>query len=111
MAGVPARIAALLVGVNRHTATLFYHKLREVIAARLAEEASILAGEVEVDESYFGGVRKGTIRAGGVSAKRGSFATSTIRARSCSVSACKGVGRIASGRRSAHVGPPPLRQR
>lgn len=59
VAGVPARTAALLVGVNRHTATLFYHKLREVIAARLAEEAPFLAGEVEVDESYFGGVRKG----------------------------------------------------
>lgn len=59
VAGVPARTAALLVGVNRHTATLFYHKLRELIAARLAEEAPFLAGEVEVDESYFGGVRKG----------------------------------------------------
>ena len=30
--GVPARTAAELVGVNRHSATLFYHKLREIIA-------------------------------------------------------------------------------
>jgi len=47
--------------VNRHTSTLFYHKLREVIAQRLEHEAPELCGEVEVevDESYFGGVRKG----------------------------------------------------
>ena len=59
VAGVPARMAAELVGVNRHTATLYFHKLRELIAAKLAAEAPALAGEVEVDESYFGGVRKG----------------------------------------------------
>jgi len=56
---VPARTAAELVGVNRRTAILFYHKLREVIYARLAQEAPDFSGEVEVDESYFGGVRKG----------------------------------------------------
>ena len=59
MAGVPARTAADLVGVNRHTATLFYHKLRELIAAKLEAEAPFLIDDVEVDESYFGGVRKG----------------------------------------------------
>ena len=60
VAGTPARTAALLVGVNRHSATLFYHKLREVIAARLGAQApERFAGEVEVDESYFGGRRKG----------------------------------------------------
>jgi len=59
VAGVPARTAAELVGVNRHTATLYYHKLREVIVAKLADEAPFTVGEVEVDESYFGGVRKG----------------------------------------------------
>ena len=57
--GVSARTAAEVTGVNRHTATLFYHKLREVIAARLEAEAPFGVGEVEVDESYFGGVRKG----------------------------------------------------
>jgi len=57
--GVPARMAAELVGVNRRTAILFYHKLREVIAARLAQDAPDFAGEIEADESYFGGVRKG----------------------------------------------------
>src|ERR1700735_3294464 len=58
--GTTARSAALLTGVNRHTATLFFRKLREVIAQRLNEEApELLGGEVEVDESYFGGRRKG----------------------------------------------------
>jgi transposase len=56
--GVPARTAADLVGVNRHTATLFYRKIRERIAAKLEDE-SPFSGEVEVDESYFGGIRKG----------------------------------------------------
>jgi transposase len=59
VAGVPARTAAELTGVNRNTAILFFHKLREVIASKLAEEAPFLDGEVEVDESYFGGARKG----------------------------------------------------
>ena len=52
-------MAAETTGVNRHTATLFYHKLRELIAAKLEAEAPFSVGEVEVDESYFGGVRKG----------------------------------------------------
>jgi transposase len=59
VAGVTARAAAEVVGVNRRTATLYYHKLRELIAARLEEEAPFSVGDVEVDESYFGGVRKG----------------------------------------------------
>lgn len=59
VAGVPARTAAELVGVNRNTATLFYHKLREVIADKLAALTPCLDGHVEVDESYFGGRRKG----------------------------------------------------
>ena len=58
--GTTARSAALLTGVNRHTATLFFRKLREVIAQRLDKEApELLGGEVEIDESYFGGRRKG----------------------------------------------------
>ena len=60
VAGATARSAAALAGVNRHTATLFFHKLREVIAERMAAEApELLSGEIEVDESYFGGARKG----------------------------------------------------
>jgi transposase len=59
VAGVSARTAAELVGVNRNTAILFFRKLREIITVRLAAEAPFLEGEVEVDESYFGGKRKG----------------------------------------------------
>ena len=60
VAGATARSAAALTGVNRHTARLFFHKLRELIAARLEAEApELLSGEIEVDERYFGGVRKG----------------------------------------------------
>ena len=58
VAGTPARTAADLVGVNRNTATLYYHKLRETIAEHIASE-SPFGGEVEIDESYFGGYRKG----------------------------------------------------
>jgi transposase len=36
VAGTPARSAAQLVGVNRNTSKLFYHRLRELIAQRLA---------------------------------------------------------------------------
>jgi transposase len=60
VAGASARSAAELCGVNRNTAILFFHKLREVIADNLAAEApDLMAGEIEVDESYFGGARKG----------------------------------------------------
>jgi transposase len=59
VAGVPARTAAELTGVNRNTAILYFHKLRELIAEKLAEQTPFLDGEVEVDESYFGGRRKG----------------------------------------------------
>lgn len=58
VAGTPARSAAELVGVNRKTATLFYQKIREMIAYEL-EDDTPFAGEVELDESYFGGHRKG----------------------------------------------------
>jgi transposase len=56
--GVTARTAAELVGVNRHSATLFYQKIREMIAYELDDD-SPFDGEVELDESYFGGHRKG----------------------------------------------------
>ena len=59
VAGVTARTAAQVAGVNRRTAILYYHKLRELIADKLADETPFPVGEVEVDESYFGGVRKG----------------------------------------------------
>ena len=45
VAGTPARASAALVGVNRNTARLFYHRMRELIAQRL-EQASPFQGEV-----------------------------------------------------------------
>lgn len=59
VAGTPARTAADLVGVNRNTAILYFHKLRELIAEKLTAEMPFAAGAIEVDESYFGGYRKG----------------------------------------------------
>jgi len=57
-AGVTARTAADLTGLNRNTARQFYHKLREIISWQIEEEWQF-SGEIEVDESYFGGHRKG----------------------------------------------------
>jgi transposase len=57
---VTARSAADLVGVQPNTAAKFYHKICQVIEAHLEVEAEeVFAGEIELDESYFGGVRKG----------------------------------------------------
>jgi transposase len=58
VAGTPARTAADLVGVNKNTAVLYYHRLREIIAVRV-EDNSPFSGAVEIDESYFGGYRRG----------------------------------------------------
>ena len=57
-AQVTARIAAALVGVTRHAATLFYQKVRKIIATKL-ESVMLFSGEVEVEESYFGDKCKG----------------------------------------------------
>lgn len=54
VAGATARAAAEIVGVNRNTARVFYHRLRQLIASKLPSYD--LSGEVEADESYFGGV-------------------------------------------------------
>jgi transposase len=60
VAGTSARCAADLIGVNRKTAIYYYHRLREIIAYRMSLEMhEIWDGEIEVDESYFGGKRKG----------------------------------------------------
>ena len=60
VAGTTARCAAALIGVNRKTSAYYFHRLREIIADHLEREADrIVGGEIEVDESYFGGRRKG----------------------------------------------------
>ncbi len=56
VAGTTAR----LCGVHRNTAAYYFLHLREIIAYELeAESEAVFGGEIEVDESYFGGKRKG----------------------------------------------------
>ena len=57
VAGSTARAAAEVVGVQANTAIRFFMRLRRLIASKLPSYR--LCGEVEADESYFGGVRKG----------------------------------------------------
>ena len=57
---VTARSAADLLDIQANTAALFYHKIRQVISTQLELQAEdMFGGEIELDESYFGGVRKG----------------------------------------------------
>ena len=57
---VTAHSAADLLGIHPNSAVLFYRKVREVISHHLSLEADmVFDGSVELDESYFGGHRKG----------------------------------------------------
>ncbi len=58
ISGTTARCAADLVGVNFKTASYYYRRLREIIYLATEDEIPF-DGEIEVDESYFGGRRKG----------------------------------------------------
>jgi transposase len=57
VAGTTARAASELIGVQANTAIRFFMRLRQLIASKLPSYE--LSGEVEADESYFGGKRKG----------------------------------------------------
>jgi transposase len=57
---VPALRAAKTLTINRHSAERIYTKIRVAIAKE-CERQSPFSGEVEVDESYFGGRKKGEI--------------------------------------------------
>ena len=59
VAGTTARTAAELAGVHRNSAIRFFHKLREKIALKQQNRIEQFCGKIELDESYFGGVRKG----------------------------------------------------
>ena len=57
---VTARSAADILGIQPNSAILFYRKIRMVINHHLALAADeVFEGSVELDESYFGGRRKG----------------------------------------------------
>ena len=58
ISGSTARTAGSLVGVNRNTAAYYFHRLRQLICQAVEDETPFF-GEIEVDESYFGGRRKG----------------------------------------------------
>jgi transposase len=58
VAGSTARATASVIGINPKSAALYFHRLRQVIEMA-SEEGALFDGEIEVDESYFGGVRKG----------------------------------------------------
>jgi len=57
VAETTARAAAELVDVQANTSIRFFLKMRQLIASKLPSYK--LSGEVEADESYFGGTRKG----------------------------------------------------
>ena len=60
VAGTTARCAAQIVGVHRNSAAYYFQRLRELLAQRAEQEAhEVFENEVELDESYFGGTRKG----------------------------------------------------
>jgi transposase len=57
VAGTTARTATFLIGVNKSTASYYFHRLRDLIF-KAVEDITPFSGEIEVDESYFGGKRK-----------------------------------------------------
>ena len=57
---VTARATADLLGIQANSGILFYRKIREVISYHLALEANeVVDSQIEHDEIYFGGHRKG----------------------------------------------------
>ena len=60
VAEVTARTAANLLDVQPNSVALFYKKVRQVIMYHLDQDAKeVFDGQIELDESYFGGARKG----------------------------------------------------
>jgi transposase len=54
---VTARAAADVLEIHPNSAALFYTKIRKIIFHYLEQEAlEVFDGEIELDESYFGGV-------------------------------------------------------
>jgi transposase len=55
---INATKTARLVGVNRNTVNKYFNEFREKIVSFQEEDNKSFQGEVELDESYFGGMRK-----------------------------------------------------
>lgn len=58
VAGLTTRTAAKLVGVNKSTTAYYFQRLRLLIFQN-SPHLEIFDGEIDVDESYFDGHRKG----------------------------------------------------
>lgn len=58
VAGVTARTATQLVGVNKSTAAYYFHRLRLLIYQN-SSHLEMFEGEIEAEESYFGSRQKG----------------------------------------------------
>ena len=58
VAGVTVRTSAELVNVNKNTAAFYFHRLRLLIYQN-SLHLEMFEGEIEADESYLGGSRKG----------------------------------------------------
>lgn len=56
---ISARQASVQAGVSYKTALKSFHIIRRAILEHLAESDGTLRGEIEADEAYFGGRRKG----------------------------------------------------
>jgi transposase len=49
-----------LIGGNRNSTAYYFKRLCEIFVHQLDQEShEVFAGEIEVDESYFGGTLKG----------------------------------------------------
>ncbi|PIE69546.1 MAG: IS1595 family transposase [Deltaproteobacteria bacterium] len=68
VADTPARTAADLVSIHRNSTIHFFHKLRCTIFTIQQERVVQFFEKVDIDKSYFGGVRKGK-RGRGVAGK------------------------------------------
>jgi transposase len=85
---VTARSAADLLCIQPNSAALFYRKLREIAVYQLAQkEHKIFDGAVKLDESHFGGARKGK-RGQGMVGKVAVFGISVV----FGILKCGGVG-------------------
>src|SRR3989344_3585849 len=57
--GLPALQTAKHTGIHRNTVNRFFKKVRIKIAEATGNKTNLLKGEIELDESYFGGRKKG----------------------------------------------------
>ena len=59
IAEVTARTAADLLGIQPNSVALFYRKICQIIIFHLDEDAiEVFQGQIELDESYFGGASR-----------------------------------------------------